>query len=288
LVGRVESAASALGAKTHFIETATSVRLAYRRLSEGLGIPVILFNRFRGNLDDWDPAVVDALARTREVILFDNAGVGLSSGTFPDTIDEAAAHAISFVESLGLSEVDLLGFSMGSYVVEAFTSQRPDLVRRIALTGSGSRSRAGSWSQAVTYAATADPVRPDDNVFLFFNQSPGSTKAGWLYIDRIAKRVDDRDRTVTTETWRQQIKAMTAWAGDTERVWRLLSEIKVPVLVANGSDDIMIGTDNTFDLGQRIPFAQTLIYPDSGHGFLFQYPEWFIRQLSEFLDSNFG
>jgi pimeloyl-ACP methyl ester carboxylesterase len=281
------SFASALSAPTELIEAASGETFAYRRLGEGYGNPILFFNRFRGNLDDWDPTLLDGLAQSREVLIFDNVGVGRSSGSVPDTIDEAARYAISFVEALGLTRIDLLGFSMGCYVVESFANQRPDLVRRLALTGAGSRSRAGSWSQAVKDAATHDPARPQDNVFLFFTETGESTSAGWRYEERIAARTDDVDLIVTTEAWKQQLKAMSTWANDTERVWKLLEEIRIPSFVANGSDDIMIGSDNTFDLGQRIPFAQTVIYPDSGHGFLFQYSSWFVRQLVEFLDSDF-
>jgi pimeloyl-ACP methyl ester carboxylesterase len=273
---------------TQFITGTTGVEFAYRRLNAGTGVPVVFFNRFRGNLDDWDPLVVDGLAASREIVLFDNAGVGRSSGMFPDTIDEAAEHAVALIEALALPPVDLLGFSMGSYVAQCVASLRPDLVRRVGLTGSGSRSRAGSWPQEVTDAALHDPLRPKDTVFLFFTSSADSSAAGWKYHERLTQRDGGHDLVVTAEAWRAQLRAMSNWAQDTDRVWQMLTELQMPVFVANGNEDIMVGSDNSFDLGQRIPFAQTVIYPDSGHGFLFQYPDWFVRQFTEFLDTDFG
>ncbi|GAA3316177.1 alpha/beta fold hydrolase [Arthrobacter ramosus] len=283
-MSRTKFAASVV--PTQMITAADGNTYAYRRQGIG-GVPLVLFNRFRGMLDDWDPYLLDLLSADREVIVFDNAGVGRSGGGFPDTIDEAARNAIGVVEALGLDLVDLMGFSMGSYVVQSFTVQRPELVRRIILTGSGAESRASSWTTAVTEAALRDHDDPADTVFLFFEPTTSSTGAGWAYQERIKDRETDLDIPVTAETRTQQLKAMKAWAGSSELVAKKLRSISVPALIANGDNDIMIGTDNTVDLGNLIPFSQTEIYPDAGHGFLFQYPELFSKHVNDFLTHEY-
>jgi pimeloyl-ACP methyl ester carboxylesterase len=270
-------------AKTEYIE-AGGVRYAYRRFGRPSGTPLVFCHRFRGTMDDWDPAVTNGFAREREVILFDNAGVGLSTGEIPGNVRPMADHLITFLEGLGLSEADLLGFSMGGYVVQFAALKSPQLFRRLILAGTG----PGGGERYVPGAPEIRPMasRPvlglEEQQFLFFTTSDSSKAASEAYWQRLKSRVGEIEPPVLQDGIKAQLQALVAWAqGDS--AYNRLGEIKQPALVANGSNDVMVPTVNSFTMAQLLPNAQLIIYPDSGHGFLFQYPELFVDHALRFL-----
>lgn len=280
-----QSGATAETAETSYIE-ADGIRFAYRTFGKTSDVPLVFCQRFRGTMDDWDPAFVNALAKERTIILFDSAGVGLSSGEVAETFYGTAKYAVTFIEALGLKQVDLLGFSMGGYIAQLVTLDRPDLVRRLILAGTGGGTGEGTQSgKPEVFQVAFKPVNePEDFLYLFFEPTETSRAAGLEYLERLARRKDDRAPLVKPESVQAQIKSAVAWG--TNSTFYRLGEIKQPVLVANGDHDIMIPTINSFIVSQRIPNAQLIIYPDSGHGFLFQYPDLFAEHVSIFLNRD--
>ncbi|ANB75886.1 hypothetical protein AYM40_26660 [Paraburkholderia phytofirmans OLGA172] len=278
---------SAIGqetAETHYVD-ADGVRYAYRRLGPKGGIPLVFCHRFRGTMDDWDPAVVNGFAREREVILFDNAGVGNSTGTIPASIGAMAAHVVRFIGALGLKEVDLLGFSMGGHIGQAVILGWPHLIRRLILAG----TYPGGGDGIILAGPEVRPVagRPvlglEEYLFLFFSPSEESQKAGRAYWERLKTRKEPIEPPVSAEGVQAQAAALAGWAQGIDAALPRLAEIRQPVLVANGHNDIMVPTINSFTMAQKIKRAQLIIYPDSGHGFLFQYPQLFVNHALEFL-----
>jgi pimeloyl-ACP methyl ester carboxylesterase len=244
-----------------------------------------LLQHFRGNLDNWDPALVDELAKHREVILFDNAGVGGSTGTTPRTVTAMAHDALRFLEALEVPGVDLLGFSLGGFVAQELTLIRPWLVRRLVLAGTGPQGGADmhGFRDDVFVSAVRDDPGPEDLLALFFTGSETSVAKGWEFVGRIFKRTDDRDADTTLATRDAQLDAIHAWGiPDASRLNRLAG-IGHPTLVANGDGDRMVPTKNTYLLAERLPEARLKIYPDAGHGFLFQYPAQFAADVAAFL-----
>nr|WP_314004077.1 alpha/beta hydrolase [uncultured Paenibacillus sp.] len=225
------------------------------------------------------------MARERRVILFDNADVGLSSGEAPNTIAGMAKYAAAFIEALGLKQVDLLGFSLGGTVVQQLTLDRPDLVRRLILAGTGPGAGDGIQPpKPEVFQVAGKPVGgPEDFLYLFFEQTETSMAVGRAYLSRLEKREGPREPVVKPETMKAQLSAIAAWGKGEGAAYPRLGEIKQPVLVANGSNDIMIPTVNSFIMAQRLPNAQLIIYPDSGHGFLFQYADLFVEHALLFL-----
>jgi pimeloyl-ACP methyl ester carboxylesterase len=273
-------------APTQFLE-ASGIRFAYRRFGASGGrVPVVFFQHFRGNLDNFDPAITDALAADREVVLFDNAGVGQSSGTARETVAAIAGDAATFLDALGLDHVDLLGHSMGGEWAQLVALSRPALVRRLVLVGTGPRGGSGMSAQRPSTAALfARQYERQDEMWLpiFFSPSPASQEAGRRYLARIRAR-PDRDTPVSPQTALAHRAAAAEWGQAAEGGYDYLKEITQPVLVVNGSDDIVIATVNSFILQQQLPNAQLILYPDSGHGAHFQYPELFVTQARLFLD----
>jgi pimeloyl-ACP methyl ester carboxylesterase len=278
---------SGLTAPTQFAE-ADGTRFAYRRFGAGPGAPLLLVQFFMGNLDGFDPAVTDALAAGREVILFDNAGVGLSTGTAPDTIAGMARDAGALADALGLAQIDVFGHSMGGHVAQQLTIDRPGLVRRLVLAGTGPRGGEGMRERKPEVSAlfTAKP-EPRDLMWLpvFFAPSPASQAAGRRYLDRIrGRRADDRDVPVSAATITAHLAARAEWGLQLADGFAYLQAITQPVLVVNGHADIIVPTVNSYLLQQNLPDAELVLYPDSGHGAHFQYPGRFTRQVTEFLD----
>jgi pimeloyl-ACP methyl ester carboxylesterase len=270
-------------APTQFVE-GSGLRYAYRRLGPSTGTPLVFCHRLRGTMDDWDPAVIDAISAERPVILFDNAGVGLSTGETPDTVKGMADKAVEFIQLLGLAQVDLLGFSLGGYVVEMVTLDNPELVRRLVLAGTGPGGGEG-------YVPAGPDVRPvtmrpvlglEEYLFLFFSPSEKSRAAAHRYWERVNSR-PNREPAVSEATIKAQVTALIAWLQGVRSALPRLGEIKQPVLVANGHSDVMVPTINSYTMAQKIANATLIVYPDSGHGFLFQYPEMFSRHVLEFL-----
>ncbi len=278
---------SNLTAPNESIEAANGVTFAYRRFgnTDTAALPLVCFQHYRGNLDNWDPALVDAIAEQREVILFDNAGVGGSSGTVPHTVTPMAYDALAFIDALGLEQIDILGYSMGGFVAQELTLIRPRLVRRLVLAGTGPQGgvEQHGYRDEVNGNATADEPGAEDLLTLFFERSETSVAKGWEFVERIFTRTEDRDVGTDLTTRDAQLDAVTTWGiPDASRLNRLAG-ITQPVLAVNGENDRMVPTPNTFLLAERLPNAQLKIYPDAGHGFLFQYPAEFAAELKEFL-----
>jgi pimeloyl-ACP methyl ester carboxylesterase len=278
-------------APTQYVE-AHGVRFAYRRFGAGPGRPLVLIQFFMGNLDGYDPAVTDALATGREIVLFDNTGVGLSTGIAPDTVAAMARDTGRFVDALGLVEIDLFGHSMGGHVAQQLTADRPDLIRRLVLSGSGPRGGDGMLQRkpevSALFAAKPDP---QDLMWLpiFFSASEPSQAAGRRYLERIrGRRPDDRDVPVKAETIAAHLAARGEWGARPPDGFGYLRSIAQPVLVVNGSNDIIVPTVNSYLLQQNLPNAELLLYPDSGHGSQFQYPNHFTARVVEFLDRANG
>ncbi|MCE7010802.1 alpha/beta hydrolase [Kibdelosporangium philippinense] len=271
---------------TQFVE-ADDVRFAYRRFGAETGTPLLFFQPFRGNMDLWDPAITDRLGEQRPIILFDNVGVGQTSGETPETIEEMADAAATFLGAIGVSKVDLLGFSLGGFVAQAFTLRHPELVRRIILAGTRPRGGIdeGADPEYVTVATRNEVPTVDDFLFLFFEQTPTSQAAGRAHWDRRHLRTVDRDVNTSQQTMKAQGVAAAEWAQVKGERYAELKKITQPTLVVNGKRDIMIPTINSYVLAQELPDAQLIIYPDTGHGSLFQYPELFVYHASHFLDS---
>ncbi|MFF3139225.1 alpha/beta fold hydrolase [Streptomyces mirabilis] len=257
---------------------------AYREVGPATGVPVVFLHHFTAVLDDWDPAVVDGVAAERRVILVDLRGVGGSGGTTPDSVEAMAGDAVAFMEALGLSTVDLLGFSLGGMVAQVIVQQRPDLVRRVILAGTapagdGGPAAAGAILQAALDKAGAQGKHPKH--FLFFSPTATSQAAADAFLARLDERTQDRDAGVSDETIGAQLTALAKWEQGTSPVG--LANVDKPVLVVNGDDDSMLPTISSFRLAQLLPDAQLSIYPDSGHGGIFQYHDLFVAQALGFL-----
>ena len=277
-------------APTQFVEV-NGIRFAYRRFGPDGGTPLLFMQHFRGGMDHWDPTVTDGFAKNRPVILFDNAGVAASSGETPDTIDAMAEHAADFVGALGLSQIDLLGFSIGGYIAQTLAMRHPGLIRRLILVGTG--PRAGEPPQDPGYAqygAVTDPQTGQSPIetylYLFFRPSETSQAAGKMFWARRHIRKEDVDVSASAQTMAGQRAAITEWRQPRGERFEELKAITQPTLVVNGHSDIMVPTINSFTLSQKIPNAQLIIYPDSGHGSLFQFPELFVTHATIFLDGS--
>jgi pimeloyl-ACP methyl ester carboxylesterase len=266
---------------------ANGVRMVYRDLGPGTGVPLVLLSHLSAVLDNWDPRVVDGLARTRRVIAFDNTGVGGSDGTTPDTIEAMAADLVTFNRALGLEQVDLLGMSMGGFVAQVAALTEPDLISKIILAGTGPAGGHGiDKVTAITLLdmARAAVTRQDPKQLLFFTRSPAGREAGRQYLRRLQERVDDRDRPITLAAFRAQLRATHRWGTQNPAD---LSLLRQPVLIANGDHDRMVPSRNSIDLARRLPNAQLIpLYPDAGHGGIFQFHDRFVPAAAEFLDST--
>jgi pimeloyl-ACP methyl ester carboxylesterase len=268
------------------VTAATGVEFAYRDTGEsGGGVPLVLFNHFRGNLDNWDPALVDALAAGRRVITFDNTGVGGSKGVTPDTIGQMARDGIAFIAALDLSQVDVLGFSIGSFVAQEITLIRPAIVRRVVLASSAPQGAAGmhGWAPAVIGAVGKPQTSPEEYIEVFFAPSPSSRKAGGESMQRQYARTEDRDAATTWATREAQYDAVCTWGIPDHGSLQRAAAIGRPVLIANGDSDPMILPHYSYLLAGLIPQARVKIYPDSAHGFLFQHHAEFTADVEDFL-----
>ncbi len=270
-------------APTQFVE-ANGIRFAYRRFGKTGGVPLVFNQHFRGTMDYWDPAVTDGLSRKREVILFNNAGVSNSSGNVPTSFQEMGANAIAFIKALGLTKVDVLGFSIGGMVAQEIAAQAPDLVRRLILVGTGPRGADMSTSKsAEIFAAAYDPP---EHLWLavHFSPSPSSRAAGLAFLKRKLLR-QDRDPEVSAEAAAAQREAIGKYTTPAESVLAYLKDIHQPTLIVQGSNDVIIPTVNSYILQQSLPNAQLILYPDANHGSFYQYPELFVSQADRFLRS---
>jgi pimeloyl-ACP methyl ester carboxylesterase len=249
------------------------------------GVPLVLFQHFRGNLDSWDPALIDALATDRRVITFDNAGVGGSTGTTPDSVEQMARDAIAFIAAMELGQVDLLGFSIGSFIAQQVALTRPAIVRRLVLASAAPQGAAGmhGWAPEVIGAIGTPETSPGEYLEVFFARSPSSRQAGQEAMQRMYARAEDRDAATTWATREAQYDAVCTWGIPDHARLQRLSCLQMPVFVANGDSDPMILPHYSYLLAGLIPQAQVKIYPDSAHGFLFQHHAEFAADVEAFL-----
>jgi pimeloyl-ACP methyl ester carboxylesterase len=262
------------------------VDYAYRDTGGGEGaVPLVLLQHFRGNLDNWDPALIEALATARRVVTFDNAGVNGSAGTTPETIGQMARDAIAFLAAMGISQADLLGFSIGSFVAQQIALTRPALVRKLVLASSAPQGAAGmhGWAPEVIGAIGTPKTSPEAYLEVFFTRSASSRQAGQEALQRMYARTEDRDKATTWATREAQYDAVCTWGIPDHSLLQRLSAIDVPVFVANGDSDPMILPRYSYLLAGLIPHAQVKIYPDSAHGFLFQHHAGFAADVEAFL-----
>jgi pimeloyl-ACP methyl ester carboxylesterase len=272
-------------APTQFVD-AGGVRFAYRRFGKRGGVPLVFNMHFIGTMDHWDPLVTDGLAATREVILFNNAGISSSSGEVPTTFEEMGANAVAFIEALGLEQVDVLGFSIGGFVAQEITLQAPEVVCRLVLVGTG--PRGGQQMATLTPEAQqifAATYNPPEELWLkvHFTDSEASQAAGREFLKRFLRRTEDRDPAVNGKAAPAQIEAIGKWGVQREGSYDYLKTMLQPTLVVNGDSDVIIYSINSWILQQNIPNAQLIIYPDANHGSLYQYPGRFVRHVSDFL-----
>jgi pimeloyl-ACP methyl ester carboxylesterase len=277
-------------APTEFAE-AEGIRFAYRRFGRDRDVPLLFMPHYRAGMDHWDPAVTDGFAATRPVILFDNAGVAGSSGKTPDTMEAMADQAAHFVSALGFSKVDVLGHSIGGYIAQTLALRHPNTVRRLILAGTGPHGGEPSKDPKVReYGDSTDPLTGESSLeaflYLFFYPSTTSQAAGKAFWERRHLRKHDLDRPSTPQTMAAQRAAIIAWGKTSGERHAEPDNIGQPTLIVNGTRDIMIPTINSYNLSQRIPQAQLIIYPDSGHGALFQFPELFVAHGTTFLDAS--
>jgi pimeloyl-ACP methyl ester carboxylesterase len=272
-------------APTQFVE-ADGIRFAYRRFGKTGGVPLVFNQHFMGTMDYWDPAVSDGLAKEREVILFDNAGISSSSGEVPTTFEEMGADAVAFIKALGLKKVDVLGFSIGGFVAQEITLQAPGLVRRLVLVGTGPRGGEGMATLTPEaqriFGATYDPP---EKLWLkvHFTESEASQAAGREFLERFKRRTQNRDPEVNEKVAPAQIAAIGKWGVQRAGSYDYLRNIAQPTLVVNGDNDVIVYTINSYILQQNLPNAQLILYPDANHGSQYQYPERFVRHVSMFL-----
>lgn len=271
---------------TQFI-TSDGGRLAYRELGAGDTLPLVLLTHLGATLDEWDPRFVDALARSRRVIAVDLPGVGSSSGRVPLTVAEMAKAARAFVAAMGLTRIDLLGFSLGGFIAQQLTLDAPDLVNRLVLTGTGPAGGRGIAHRTGAAYVYWDMLRgavaqTDPKEFLFFPRTPAGKRAAADYLERLKERTQDRDTPVSLGAFHRQIRAISAWGKQQPQD---LSHIQAPTLIGNGDHDRMVPTALSYDMHERIPNSDLVIYPDAGHGGVFQYGDDFCARVITHLDA---
>ena len=266
------------------IRTANGITYVYRELGEKIGIPIVFFTHLSANLDNWDPRIIDGIAKQHWVITFDNTGVGLSSGQVPGTIKEMAEDAIDFIKALGFKQIDILSFSMGGMIAQELLELEPTLIRKVILTGTG--PRGGKGIENVTKISNQDLVRAiftlkDVKTYLFFTRTSNGKKKAKEFLARIKERKQNRDKMISLKGYYTQLKAINRWGKSTPAD---LSKIKQPILVVNGEADRMVPTENSYELVQRLPNSKLVIYKDAGHGAIFQYHEEFTKEVLVFLN----
>jgi pimeloyl-ACP methyl ester carboxylesterase len=283
------TSASNVTAPTQFLQVRNE-RYAYRRFGNGPGRPLLFLQHFTGTLDNWDPAITDPLASGREVILFESAGVGRSTGKVPDTVAGMAMHALAFLDGLGVTTCDVLGFSLGGMVAQQMAQDRPSIFRRMILVGTAPRGGEDIMHLEKPSLARylGDPTLQGYAVLqkIFFAPTPSSQAAGEAFIGRLAQRKADREPASGREAAGAQMAAFREWEQFTGARFENLKSIRQPTLVVNGIHDEMIPVSNSYWLAENLPNAVLLTYPDSGHGSLFQFHESFTRQAAAFLASD--
>ena len=264
--------------------SAGGVDFKYRELGKhNGGTPVVFLTHLAAVLDNWDPRVVDGIAARHHVITFDNRGIGASSGSPANSVEQMADDAITFIKAMGLKQVDLLGFSLGGMVAQEIVLKEPQLVRKMILAGTG--PAGGEGISTVAGVTFLDILRgfftgQDAKQFLFFTRTPNGIESGKAFLARLQERAEDRDKDISVSAFLAQLEALRTWGGKAPAD---LSAVKQPVLVVNGDDDRMVPTVNTHDLARRLPNSQLIIYPDAGHGGAFQFHADFVSSALGFL-----
>ena len=273
------------GASTQQVAAGNGIEYAYRDLGAG-DVPLVLLQHFRGNLDNWDPALVDALAADRRVVTFDNVGVAATTGRTPNTVEAMAHDAIAFLEAMNFQRVDLLGFSIGSFVAQEIALIRPDLLRRLVLASSAPQGAAGmhGWAPEVIGAVGAPETSPQAYLEVFFAPTTTSREAGQQAAGRIFGRTTGQDEPTTWQTRQAQYDAVCAWGIPNHSLLLRVAAIDLPVFVANGDGDPMIPPRYSHLLAGLLPDARLTIYPDSAHGFLFEHHSQFAADVHAFLE----
>ena len=284
----VEAALTYTDLPAQRVAAGNTIEYAYRDLGDS-EVPLVLLQHFRGNLDNWDPALIDALAAERRVITFDNVGVGATTGRTPDTVEAMARGAIAFLEAMDLQKVDLLGFSIGSFVAQEIALIRPDLLRRVVLASAAPQGAAGmhGWAPPVIGAVGAPETTPQEYISVFFAPTDTSREAGQQAAGRIfGGRTTDRDEPTTWQTRQAQYDAVCTWGIPNHSLLERVTAIDLPVFVANGDSDPMILPRYSYLLAGLLPNARVKIYPDSAHGFLFQHHSEFAADVNSFLEEH--
>ena len=281
---------TAITAPTLFVE-ANGIRFAYRRWGKQGRIPLVFNQHFTGNLDNWDPAVLDGLAKDREVVIFNNAGVASSTGEVPSTFAGMAKNAEAFIDVLGLKQIDLLGFSIGGMVAQQIVVDRPELVRKLILIGTAPRNHdAGNGQGHITPETAAifgAAYNPPENLWLkvFFTDSEASQAAGRAFLKRYLSRTENRDAPIDEKVAPAQIAAVGDWGSRPGERFAYLKNIHQPTLVVSGNHDVIVYTVNSLHLVQNLPNARLILYPDSNHGSWYQNHEEFVFEANRFLNT---
>jgi pimeloyl-ACP methyl ester carboxylesterase len=279
--------ANAVAAPNKFIEAANGIRYAYRRFGKKGGVPLILMQHFRGNLDNWDSVLLDTLAAEREVIPFDNAGVSSTNGVTPSTVKQMARDAVAFVEALKLEQIDVLGFSLGGFIAQEMALLKPDLVRKVVLAGTGPQGgpQMHGWRKDIADAARKPDMGAPELLYIMFKHTPTSQAKGPEYLGRFMERQVDRDAPSTLATRDAQYDAVVDWGIPDHSKLQRLTAIQQPTFVANGDDDLMLPPRLSYLMAGLIPNAQIKIYPDASHGFLWQHNKEFGSDVNAFLSA---
>lgn len=259
------------------------VRYAYRELGDHSGVPVLMLSPLAGSMDDWDPAVTNGLAANHKVILLDIEGVGLSGGNTPDSIAGMSKGVVQFIKELGLQKVNLLGFSMGSFMAQQIALTEPGLVNKIILTGTGPKGASGLSDLPSLLAAAANLTAEESFLKFGFTTSSESVSLGKLAYQRIQKRTVDRDLSVSQESAGAQLHAVLSWAQPSPDALNELKSITQPVLIVQGKEDVAVPVENASHMAQSLPNARLVIYPDAAHAALFQNADAFVREVNDFL-----
>lgn len=280
---------TAITVPTEFVE-ANGIRFAYRRWGKKGNPPLVFHQHFTGNLDNWDPAVLDGLAEEREVVIFNNAGIASSTGEVPTSFAVVVKNAEAFINALGFKQVDLLGFSIGGFVAQQIAVDRPELVRKLVLVGTGPRNiDVGSGQGSLTpetvaiFGATYDPP---EHLWLkvFFTDSEKGQAAGHDFLKRYLSRTVNPDLPINDKVAPAQIAAVGAWGGHPGEPFAYLKDIQQPTLVVNGNHDVICYPINSLTLAQHMPNAKLILYPGAGHGSFYQYHDDFVFQTNRFLN----
>ncbi len=270
---------------TKFIKV-DGVSYAYRAFGKKSGIPVVLLQHFAGTMDNWDPAITNGLAEYFPVVLFDNKGIGASSGQTPSTIEAMAKDAIAFIKAIGFKKVNLLGFSMGGFISQQIALDEPTLINKLMLVGTGPKGGEGIAEIIKPLTASASMSPDEQKLYLFYEPTSTSRALGKESLKRVNKRIINRDPDASLLATQAQLKSILQWAESDSAALHQLKKIHHPVLVINGSNDIVVPTINSYVLFQHLPNTKLSLYPDSGHGSLFQYPELFLTEAISFLQAG--